>query len=258
MQPEQNETAFEWIRVGRGERRAPRSSYLVSDEWPGLFVSNLIPPAFEGYARILHRIDAHYENIDNPLSASEIAILKIPPCEPLKSFVEQRRAHGKGTRVRWKELSALLSVPFAPEISGAWYRKKLEEGCWPRFLRPGGVWPIGDECQELVSILHPFTEGRSCFFRFSDIPFIGKGKPPLFRGSVDEVSGFLKAGTYGCAFEYWWPSDHTWCVCSDFDLDVTVVGGPGKLISDLLTSDVLECIELSSRTRVDPFAPMPR
>jgi hypothetical protein len=216
-----------------------------------------MPPAFEGYARILHRIDAYYENIDHPLSASEIAILKIPPCEPLKSFVEQRRADGHGTRIRWKELSASLSVPFVPEISGAWYRKKLEAGCWPRFLRSGRVWPIGDECQELVSILSAFAEDRPCFFRFSDIPFIGKSKPPLFRGSVDEVNGFLKTGAYRCGFEYWWPSDHTWCVCSDFDLNVTVVGGSGKLISDLLTSDVLECVEVKSGTRVDPFAPMP-
>lgn len=257
MQPEQDETAFEWIRSGRDKRGVPRNSYLVSAEWPGLLVSHLMPIAFEAYARILHRVDAYYENIDNPLSASEIAILKIPSCEPLKSFVEQRRAEGRGTRVRWKELAALLGVPFAPEISGAWYRKKLEEGCWPRFLRPGRVWPIGDECKELASALGPFAESGDCFFRFSDIPFIGKSKPPLFRGSVDEVNGFLKAKAHRCGFEYWWPSDHTWCVCSDFDLGVTVVGGSGELISDLLASDVLECVEVKSRTRVDHFAPIP-
>ena len=257
MQPEHGEAAFEWIRIGRDKRGAPRNSYLLSSEWPGLFVSHLMPPAFEAYARILHRVDAYYENIDNPLSASEIAILKIPPCEPLKSFVEQRRADGQGTRIRWKELSALLSVPFAPEISGLWYGKKLEEGCWPRFLRPGRVWPIGDECQELVSILRPFAEGRPCFFRLSDIPFLGKSKPPIFKGSVDEVSIFLTTGIYTCGFEYWWPFDHTWCVCSDFDLNVTVVGGSEKLISALLADDVLECIEVKSRTRIDPFAPIP-
>jgi hypothetical protein len=258
MQPEQDETAFEWIRLGRRERAAPRNSYLVSAEWPGLFVSHLIPSEFEAYARILHRVDAYYENIDNPLSASEIAILKIPSCEPLKSFVTLRRAAGQGTRVRWKELSALLSVPFVPEVSGAWYRKKLEEGCWPRFLRPGRVWPIGAECMELASTLDPFAEARNCFFKFSDIPFIGKNCPPLFRGSVDEVNGFLKTATYGCGFEHWWPADHTWCVCSDFDLDVTVVGGSRELISGLLASSVLECIEVKSGTRVDPFAPTPK
>jgi hypothetical protein len=246
-----DKTAFEWIRSGRDERTAPENN--------GVTVSHLMLPVFEGYARILHRIDAYYENIDNPLSASEIAILKIPPCEPLKSFVERRRADAQGTRVRWRELAVLLNVPFVAEISYAWYRKKLEEGwCLSRFLRSGGAWPIGDECSELVSNLRPFAEGGQCLFRFSDIPFIGKSKPPLFKGSADDVGGFLKAGTYGFGFEYWWPSDHTWCVCSDFDLEVTIVGGSGKLISTLLASSALECVEVKSRTRVDPFAPIPR
>jgi hypothetical protein len=99
--------------------------------------------------------------------------------------------------------------------------------------------------------------GRTVFFRFSDIPFITKNKPPIFRGSVDEVNGFLKTEAYQCGFEYWWPSDHSWCVCSDFDLGVTVVGGHRGLISALLASSVLECIEVKSRMRVDPFAPIP-
>jgi hypothetical protein len=141
MQPEQDETAFEWICSGRYKRGAPRNSYLLSSEWPGLFVSHRMPPAFEAYARILHRVDAYYENIDSPLSASEIAILKIPLCEPLKSFVEQRRADGQGTRIRWKELSALLGVPFAPEISGLWYGKKLEEDAGRDFFAPAGYGP---------------------------------------------------------------------------------------------------------------------
>jgi len=216
-----------------------------------------MPPAFEAYARVLHRVDAYYENIDNPLSASEIAILKIPPCEPLKSFIEKRRAGGQGMRVRWKELATLLNVPFASEISGAWYRKKLEEGCWSRFLTPGRVWPIGEECTELISNLSLFAEGRQCFFRFPDIAFFGKAKPPIFKGSVGDVNDFLKAGAYSCGFEHWWPSDRAWCVCSDYDLGVTVVGGSRKLISALLASAVLECIEVKSRTRVDPSAPMP-
>jgi hypothetical protein len=112
-----------------------------------------VPPLFEAYARILHRIDAYYENIDNPLSPAEIAILGIPPCEPLRSFVEDRRANSMGTRVRWRELAELLDVPLAPEISGAWFSKKLGEACWPRFLRPGKQWPTGEEYGALVSAL---------------------------------------------------------------------------------------------------------
>ncbi len=257
MEPEQDETAFEWIRSGRDELGAPEKRSVLSPGLPGVFVSHLMPEVFEAYARILHRVEARYDVIDNPLSAAEIAVLKIPPCEPLKSFVERRRASGQGTGVRWKELATLLNVPFAAEISFEWYRSKLEGWCLSRFLRSGGAWPVGEECKELVSSLSPYTGDAQCFFRFSDIPFVGKSKPPLFKGSIGGVSDFLKTGTYRYGFEYWWPSDHAWCVCADFDLDVTVVGGCKELISALLASNVLECIEVKSRTHVDPFVPMP-
>jgi len=217
-----------------------------------------VPPLFEAYARILHRIDAYYENIDNPLSPAEIAILGIPPCEPLRSFVEDRRANAMGTRVRWRELAELLDVPLAPEISGAWFSKKLGEACWPRFLRPGKQWPAGEECGALVSALKIVGTKDECFLRFSDIPFIGKAKPPLFKGALEEVCSFLREPPHRVGgFEYWWPTDRNWCVCADYDLDRTIVGGSRKLISALLTDSVLECIEVTTRTRIDPFVPLP-
>jgi hypothetical protein len=43
-----------------------------------------MPPAFGAYAKILHRIEAHYEIVDNPLTESETAILRIPRREELK------------------------------------------------------------------------------------------------------------------------------------------------------------------------------
>src|ERR1035438_2872202 len=83
MQPHNDQALFDWIRSGReqlGNRRTP--------DWAGNLVSHLVPPLFEAYAKILHRVEAHYENIDSPLSQAEISILGIPPCEPLKSFIE--------------------------------------------------------------------------------------------------------------------------------------------------------------------------
>ena len=93
MQPEHDEIAFDWIRSGRTE--LDKSKTL---DWAGKFVSHLMPPVFEAYAKVLHRIDVHYDFIDNPLSAPENAILRVPSCEPLKSFVEGRRAESIGDR----------------------------------------------------------------------------------------------------------------------------------------------------------------
>lgn len=252
MQVQNDESAFDWIRLGRDET-------LSRDPgWAGNFVSHLIPPVFEAYAKVFHRIDAYYENVDNPLTASEIAILKIPPCEELKSLVEGRRAKAQGSRIRWKEVAELLGVPFAPEINHEWYRKRLAEGCWPRFLRgPDDGLLEPEECTELVSVQRPFTGSGECFFRFAEMPFIGTDKPLLFYGALDQLGEFIKSGAYQFSPEYWWPRSRNWCVCSDYDLTFTVVGGSRKLISALLTNDVLECLEAMPQTRVDSLAAIP-
>lgn len=263
MQPEQDKTAFNWIRDGRDVLTAPQNQNRRSPDWPGVRVAHLIPPIFEAYAKILHRVDAHYEFIDNSLSPSEIAILKIPTCEPLKSLVEQRRSDSRGTRIKWYELAGLLGVPFAPEICHDWYLKNLEDGwCWPRLLHgPSDGTLSQEELTELISTLESTTEIEDCFCRFSDIPFYpsgNEGMPQLFKGTLNRVAGLPKSGPYRCGPEYWWPKDTNWCACSEYDLKYTFIGGSRKLIAALLTSGVLECIEVKEQTRVDPFAPMPR
>ena len=252
MQAQHDESAFDWIRLGRNEK--------VSKDvgWAGNFVSHLIPPVFEAYAKVFHHIDAYYENIDKPLTPIEIDILKIPPCEQLKSLVEGRRAKGQGSRIRWREVAEVLGVPFAPEISQEWYRERLAEGCWPRFFCGPDEGLLGaEECTELVSVLQPFADSSGCFFRFAEMPFIGTDKPLLFHGALDQLGEFIKSGAYQFSPEYWWPPSRNWCVCSDYDLMFTVVGGPRKLISALLTSNVLECLAVKPQTRVDSFAPIP-
>ncbi len=252
MRIERDETAFDWIRIGRDRLPEPRAL-----DWTGNFVSHLIPPIFESYSKILHRIEAHYDDIDRPLTPAENAILRIPTCEPLKSFIESRRADSQKCRIKWRELAELLNVPFTSEICQEWYRKKLQDAwCWPRCLSgPDDGVLGGEECKELSSILMPLTNSEQCFFRFSDIPFISSGKPQLVKGALSEVCAFPKAPAPG--FEYWWPPDHNWCVCSDYDLAFTIVGGARKLTSALLGSKVLECIEVGLRNRIDSLAPMP-
>jgi len=255
MQPEHDEIAFDWIRSGRTE--LDKSKTL---DWAGNFVSHLMPPVFEAYAKVLHRIDVHYDFVDNPLSASENSILRVPSCEPLKSFVEGRRAESMGNRVRWKELAELLNVPFAPTINHAWYRNKLQDPwCWARFLRgPDDGYLSREECQALILTLKSVAGSEDCFFRFSDIPFyapVNSGKAQLFRGTVDAVCDFQEERRL--CFEYWWPPDQSWCVCSDYDLPFTFIGGRPNLVSALLLNDVLECIQVTPQTRINVFAPMP-
>jgi hypothetical protein len=247
--------AFEWIRSGR--QKFPARS---NPNWEGVFVSGLIPAKFEAYAKILHGIEATYKSIDNPLTERENAILKIPKCKELRSFVEKLREEHRRARIRWQTLAQLLDVPFQTEICHEWFRTTMKEpGCWPRFLiGPGAGFLNAEELSEFVSILGPFTNSQDCFFRFSEIAFIATDKPILFAGALNELPAFLAERKDQFTPEYWWPSDHSWCLCSDFDLDFTFVGGSKNLISSVLKNTTLEALEVTLRTRVDNYAPISR
>lgn len=245
--------AFKWIRTGR-EELLPRDQ----PDWKS-FVSNLIPKEFEAYVKILHQIDASYKNIDNPLTEGEVSLLKIPLCTKLRLFVEGRRQESRGPRIRWSELARLLGVPFEAGICHQWFRAAMEEpGCWPRFL--GGPDDGGlnaEELSALLSVLHPVAGSQDCFFRFSEISFIGTDRPIQFCGLLAELSNFLAAGKYQFTPEYWWPRDHSWCVCSDYDLEFTIVAGSTDLVSRVLNDATLEVVQVTPQTRIDCYAPMP-
>jgi hypothetical protein len=250
-----SDDSFEWIR-------SVREGLLSRDksDWK-CFISDLIPKQFEAYAKVLHQIDAHYENIDNPLSEAEIAILGIPPCTELRSFVERlRKGGGEGPRIRWRELAHLYGVPFQAEICHEWFRASMEEPvCWPRFLYGPADGNLNvDELSAILSALRPFAKNQDSFFKFSEIPLIATDKPIQFCGTLDELPTFLTDGKYQFTPEYWWPADHSWCLCSDYDLTFTIVAGSKELVSGVLNDATLEAIQVYPQTRVDSFAGMPR
>lgn len=256
MHPYSDDAAFQWIRNGR-EKGLPRKD----PNWKGNFVSHLIPQRFDAYAKILHRIEANYKNIDNPLSERENAILKIPSCKKLRSFVESLRKERQGPRIRWGTLAQLMGVPFASEICHEWFGTSMEPGCWPRFLLgPADGNLCDEELSEVLSLLAPLTGKQDCYFRFFEYShsFLVKGKPILFCGLLDELGTFLTEEKYQCTAEYWWPADHSWCLCSEYDLMFTLVGGSKDLISAVLKNTTLETLEMTPQTRVDNCAPMPK
>jgi len=118
-----SENEFEWIKSGRAEP-APR----VGQNWPGCTLSVLVPPNFGAYAKILHRITANYQHVDrrpHRFTEKEIAILKIPPCPEMRSFVQTQREKGEGPRIRWKEIADFLGVPFEPQICHEGFRASM-------------------------------------------------------------------------------------------------------------------------------------
>jgi len=79
----------------------------------------------------------------------------------------------------------------------------------------------------------------------------------LFAGPLDGVVEFGKENNYQFSPEYVWPSDRSWCLCSEFDFEFTFVGGTQELISAILASSEFEAFQITPQTRIDYFIPMP-
>jgi hypothetical protein len=86
--------------------------------------------------------------------------------------------------------------------------------------------------------------------------YIGTNKPLLYLGPLEQLQRFLKETDRQFTPEYWWPEDRSWCVCSDYDLPFTIVGGSNQLIDSILTNPDLESIRVTPDTRVDYRAPI--
>jgi hypothetical protein len=241
---------FQWIDGGR--HPMPRA---YSPE--GVSLSCVMPLLFERYVKILHRLDSSYDRIDQSLSGRELEILKIPDCAIVRNLVTEKRLSSSGSRVYWKDAAQALGVPYAPGLTHAWFSRALEPdaSCWPRFITgPADGALQFEECYELAALLGGITRAQACFFSLAEVPYILTDQSLLFRGMLDEVAEFF--ANFQFTPEYWWPPDHQWCVCSDYDLTFTIVGGTSSLISSLLKSKTLECIEISPEIRVDSFAPI--
>jgi hypothetical protein len=249
MHPCEDELPFQWIR----DNRTALIGKYDDPNWKGAAVSRVLPPMFESYVKILHRLDAHFENIDNPLSPEELSILNIPKCSSLRSLVEH---HRESTRIRWKEVAHWLGLAFEPGITDDWFRAGIEPGCWPRFIYgPGDGWLDPEDGAALVHVLRKITPSGAIHIRMAEIPLITTEMPLLYEGHFEDVLTLLRTERSNMLPEYWWPRDHSWCVCSDYDLTFTLIGSSNEVCQKLLEDDVLECIEVISETRIDYRSP---
>jgi len=245
---------FDWIRAGREQH----SELNYRDaRWPGVKVTHLMPDSFDAYVKILHRIEGNYVNIDTPLSPEELNILEIPDCLSLRKVVLSNRFNEDAPRLRWKLFADALGLPFEAGITDAWFRTRLDAGCWPRFVNgPDESYLEPAEYSVLASILASESISDSCFYRLAEIPFVATDQSLLFEGTLQEVTSIPIPSTWNSP-EYWWSADREWCVCSDYDLSFTVVGGTNRLISKILANSMIETVEVFPSTRVDDFSPIP-
>ncbi|SFB49536.1 hypothetical protein SAMN05216266_11455 [Amycolatopsis marina] len=157
-------------------------------------------------------------------------------------------------RLRWAELAQRTGDPIVPDGLLPCYR------CFPSATKKGS-WPLG---------IIPPTEGsldRETWTRLINILTeqspTGPNTPclayynPLTLGATDLDNFHVRAGHLGDAEILYdapepdfspsnlWAEDHSWCLCTDYDLWATKVAGPPALIEALLHDFEIEAVQLS-------------
>jgi hypothetical protein len=216
--------------------------------WRGNFVSHCLPSVFSAYAKIFHPIYADDSVEDRSASWAE--------ADDRPETVGRLVSVGSGPdpfgrRVTWQSLAQELGLTFHAEINDQSLRRRFPDRSFPRYL-------VGPEegsldrptCQSLVHALTPYTGAEACFFYYVAIS-TPKIEPLLYRGALTNVfESFDLEGVYGTP-TYWWPGSRSWCLCTDWDLTFTLVGGSADLISSLLSTPELEALEVTPSSRVD-------
>lgn len=244
-----NEDLFSWIRDGRSPL-TPRGDA----PWPGVSVAELLPPIFQSYVKFLHQIDLRYPTFGERLTAAEREVLRFPKCPELEQISARRRRVDADRRVTWKEVASLLGVPYGPSIVLPWFLNRVENGCWVNnFIGPAEGVLNPPEAEQLISGLRAFTPDRKVFFRLPELPFVHKPDQHLTYMGDLECCAVDKVYPWP---EYQWPKGREWCVCSNFDMPFTVIGGSSELIETLLGNQAIECVEITATTRLDECAPM--
>lgn len=254
MKPCVNRVEFNWIAKGREE---PNPRGREDPLWTGNKIRHLLPEKFEAYVKILHGLAGRYDSIDAPLSQQELTVLNIPACDQLRELVEGTQAKDGSTRLKWRDVADRLALPFSSEITDDWFRARLEPGCWPRYIYgPDNGYLEHEDYSALLELLTDRTPSERCFFRLAEVPFVLTEQPLLYEGTMGEVTSIPTTSSWNFP-EYWWPFSRKWCLCSDYDLPFTVIGGTRELIHEILESDMLETIEVFPDTRIDCYAPIP-
>jgi hypothetical protein len=201
----------------------------------GSAVGALVPPVFEAYARLLH--PARAED-GSPVRWADVAAWSGGTVHALAQWVPM--AHGRGAPVS--------SPPFAAPPP---------DGDFPPATLAALCDVLGRHTKTPDSCNFGVWEGYGWIPR--DGSPVAKLEVPnraylLFRGPLSGV------GQIGCwhgnyfqqqAPDLLWPSDRSWFVAGDTDLDSTYLGGSAELIRELLADERLEAWPVAETDPID-------
>ena len=210
-----------------------------SADWKGNLVSHCIPKRYSAYCKIMHPMRRDRKIIDERLLWSETG--ESVPHE-----------FDMGEKITYKALAQKYHLNYTKEISTHTFLRHFG-GSLPRYLIAPDEGEM--ECslvKEMMDILKPFTEENKVYFCYSLLKVIQwKQDDLVYCGNLEDVLTLCTKEELNGSPTYWWPEDKSWCVCTDYDLDFTLVGGSEELIHRFLSNRELESIEVESHTRID-------
>lgn len=233
-------------------------------------VRHAVPERFEAYAKILHPIYELPDVEDRELTwdewerarweeekrqgsdTTEGIERELRKLRTWRSFPD---SYEGAEQVSWRDLTERYGMAYVPELDN-WSFKSAFGDSWPRYLAGAHEGELDPrEALALLDILRPHAKCK-CRFWFcwadtwtqKDYRADGVAEGDLFdlpRAMVDREARWPTAI---------WPVDESWFVCSDPDLDFTLVGGPRSLIDEILDTSKLEAFQVSPSMRIDRYA----
>jgi hypothetical protein len=249
---------YEWI----GSALLPLQSSETPD-WVGHTVGHVIPLVFHRYVKLLHPIYEDLSIADKKLTWDDVERAERPAKrrnmtdeerridEILNSsgrVVRQRTLVGSfiGSRVYWRQLAERWGKVYHPGITDRGMVPPFTS--WPRYLVGPEEGNLDvDQLRILAKALAPLTGDQACFFWWMMV----FREEPMYRGHLVELPDAPAAQLDLRSPNYVWPLDRTWCICTDYDLCFTVIGGTDEVTSALMAETELEVLEIDSNTRVD-------
>jgi hypothetical protein len=232
-------------------------------DWKGNFVSHLLPDKFEKYIKVLHTIYEDTSIIDKEITWNQNkkksfdifknrALIKlltnatITTSTPSDGFI--------GKRIKWVDLCEKYNLPFTKTINVKSFIKQFPENSFPRYLvGPSEGILTKEEISELISLFKPYCNTDNCYFYYDSLVFGEIEQTALYQGQISELMELVdnEKMTFGYAPTYIWSSDKKWCINSDYDLSFSVIGCNREIADKLLSSSLLETIEIDINTRID-------
>lgn len=233
------------------------------DDWKGNFISHLLPDRFERYIKTLHTIYEDSSITDKKTTWNQTEQDKIQKLldDPVKNLLTQATMtfsspdeDFEGIRVKWSDLASRYNVPFKKTINVNTFINHFPQNSFPRYL----VGPTegileSHENNELIKILNPYCLDSECYFYYDSLVFGDFERVDFYKGKLSELMDLTNNHelTFGYSPTYIWSSKKDWCLNTDYDLSFSVMGCTAEIAEKLLSSEILETIEVDRKTRID-------